>query len=98
MPLTAPPREPLEPPGIEPSTRAEPAEHAVRESEARLRVALAIAGLGAWETDFAAGHTTWDAGTAALLRVPHDQSEAYAGRWLDFVHPHDRARVEHAVL
>ncbi|HJU16406.1 MAG TPA: PAS domain-containing protein [Stellaceae bacterium] len=71
-------------------------ETALRESEARLRVALGAAGLGTWETDLANGRNLWDGPLAALLGFSPEQAAKASDRWLEVVHPEDRDRVSRA--
>ncbi len=66
-------------------------EEALRESEARLRLAMGAAGLVSWEIDFDAGI----ARRSALARpVSLELEEFPLADFLDRVHPEDRARVE----
>lgn len=69
------------------------AEAALRDNEARLRVALAAAGLGTWEVDLTTGRMVWDAPLAALLGVSPDRAEEAAASWWDVIHPEDQKRV-----
>ncbi|ALA59664.1 PAS domain-containing protein [Nitrospira moscoviensis] len=69
------------------------AEERLRESEERLRQAMAAANLGAWETDIATGANRWGEGLPELLGVPAEQAADAARRWVEFIHPEDRPRV-----
>lgn len=63
-------------------------------SERRLGLALDAAHAGAWETDLETGENIWDTRVAALLGLGSpDEGQQ---NWLDFIHPHDRDRVEAA--
>ncbi|BDC47858.1 hypothetical protein F183_A01740 [Bryobacterales bacterium F-183] len=72
-------------------------EEALRNSEGRLRLAQAAAGLGIWDLDFASGHLSWSQELHALLGASEEEtpSIALAER---FIHPEDRQRVRMAVL
>jgi PAS domain S-box-containing protein len=74
------------------------AERALQAGEARLRLALQAADMATWEIDLDTGATRWDDRLAALLgHGPTGATAPSSGvRWLDHVHPDDRARVERA--
>ncbi len=61
-----------------------------------LLVALHAAQLGAWETDLTTGENVWHEGMAHLLGVPADRAPAESKRFVEYVHPDDRAKVEAA--
>ncbi len=73
------------------------AEHAARAaleaSEARTRLALEAAQIGAWESDPALRALTWDARTRELLGHSADEPIDYEKSFLARVHPEDRAHV-----
>jgi PAS domain S-box-containing protein len=46
------------------------AHQGVRENEERLSMALAVAGIAAWEADLLTGHVTWSADPEKLFRLP----------------------------
>ncbi len=56
-------------------------------------LALHGAQLGAWETDLATGENYWHAGMAQLLGVAPERADAESRRFLEYIHPHDRADV-----
>lgn len=72
-------------------------EQALRNSEGRLRLAQAAAGLGIWDLDFATGDLSWSRELHALLGASEDElpSVDLAQR---YIHPDDRERVRLAVL
>ncbi|CAH2602762.1 Histidine kinase [Rhodovastum atsumiense] len=66
--------------------------HALRRSEARLKLATAGAGVGTWELDLFSGQGLWSPESAALLGMRRESFTA--ADWLeDAVHPDDRAEV-----
>jgi PAS domain S-box-containing protein len=70
------------------------AHDALRESEARLRLALQAAKAGAWRWNIATGAMDWSDEYYTLLgRVPGVGAPCYA-TWMEHVHPEDRSRVE----
>jgi PAS domain S-box-containing protein len=72
------------------------AETALRESEGRLRLAMDVAGLGAWEADSRTGRNLWDGALSSLLGLPPTQTAIAPARLFDVVHPDDRAWVQAA--
>ncbi len=66
---------------------------ALRESEERLKLALAAGGLGTWDLDLATGRVRLDARLAAMIGVPPAKTEATVEEWANFVHPEDRPRM-----
>ncbi len=72
-------------------------EETLRESRERLALALSGADLGVWETDMRTGRNVWDERIPALLRVPPERVDQAQERWLEFIHPDDRLRVEQEV-
>ena len=77
-------------------TERKRAEDALRESEANLREAYEIARLGRWELDLATSRFVWSDGIFALLEVNREIFAATYEAFLDFVHPDDRAQIDHA--
>jgi PAS domain S-box-containing protein len=69
-------------------------EAALREGEARLRVATEGAGVGIWEVDLVTGLGNWSREGVALFGVTRDTYTA--ADWIEAVHPEDRARVSAA--
>ncbi len=68
-------------------------EEALRESEARFRVAIEAGGLATWEIDLVESRTQFDATFARMLGLP---TETFAGSRDDgraFIHPEDIDRV-----
>ncbi len=67
-------------------------DHALRESEAHLRLSQAGGGIGTWEADLINNRQTWSENCAKLLGLPMPENPT----WEDFlaiVHPEDRQRV-----
>jgi PAS domain S-box-containing protein len=57
------------------------------------RSALRAAEVGVWENDLETGDNIWGDGMAELLRVAPEHAETESKRWLEYLHPDDRARV-----
>lgn len=72
------------------------AAEALRMSEARLRRAQDIGGIGDWEWDIAADTAVWSASLRRLLKL--DPAFEPSGRsFFEFIHPEDRPLAEAAV-
>ena len=71
-------------------------EHALRESEERLRLTLSATSLGIWDWDITADRVVWTDAVAAILGL-HPMSTATFEFYLTLVHPEDRQRVVDAV-
>jgi PAS domain S-box-containing protein len=71
------------------------AHQGVRENEERLRMALAVASIAAWEWDLISGKMTWSADPEALFGFPAAAFGAER-RLLAAVHPDDKVLVEDA--
>jgi PAS domain S-box-containing protein len=64
----------------------------VRESERRLEAAQAIAHVGWWERDLAAGRMSLSDESCRIFGVqPAELAQWRPGNWLNFIHPEDRA-------
>ena len=73
-------------------------EQRLRDSEARLRLAMEGARMGTWFSDTASGRVVWDAPHLRLLGFDPDlPPPATDDLWRERVHPDDRARVEQAL-
>ena len=73
-------------------------EQRLRDSEARLRLAMEGARMGTWFSDTATGRVVWDAPHLRLLGFdPEAPPPATDELWRERVHPDDRARVEQAL-
>ncbi len=70
---------------------------ALRESEERLRLALAAGQMGAWDVDLTTGRTRWDERECALLGEQADCVVPDPGLFFDRVHPDDREAVRRRV-
>jgi PAS domain S-box-containing protein len=73
------------------------AEDALRESENRLRLALAAGRMGAWDVDMETGRMNWDAQEYALLGWPDGEGVPSLEQFYSRVHPDDRHRVQQAI-
>ncbi|NJO36492.1 MAG: PAS domain-containing protein [Rhizobiales bacterium] len=64
----------------------------LRDSEARLQLALSAGRAGTWDYDKAGGKTTWSEGHFKLLGIdPAPEGEASRLMWMRAIHPEDRA-------
>jgi PAS domain S-box-containing protein len=73
------------------------AEEALRESEARLRLAQDAAKAGTWEWDLPTGRNFWSEEVWKLYGLePHSCEPSYEA-WRQTVHPEDRSKVEQCV-
>ncbi|MGX2031786.1 MULTISPECIES: PAS domain S-box protein [Methylocaldum] len=78
-------------------TQRKQAEEIVRQSEARLNLALSAARAGTWDWDILQDKVMWSDGSYHLLGLKPGECEASAKNWLERVHPDDRAVVKEAV-
>jgi PAS domain S-box-containing protein len=72
------------------------AEEALRTSEANLQLVFEAGGLGDWNWDMVTGEVHWSDRCKALYGVPPELEMTY-DRFLELVHPEDRARVDAAL-
>ena len=72
------------------------AEHALRESETRLRQAQSIAAIGNWELDLATNHLWWSDEIYRIFEIDQSQFAASYDAFLDAIHPGDREAVNAA--
>ena len=72
------------------------AEEALGRSEADLQLALEAARLGNWSWNIVTGETVWSARCKALYGLPPETAMTYE-RFLQAVHPEDRARIDAAL-
>lgn len=73
------------------------AEHLLRESEERLRLALEAGRMGTWEWQIASGHVRWSPGLEAIHGL---EEGTFAGTFEAFqrdIHPDDRERLLESV-
>jgi len=68
----------------------------VRENEERMRMALEVARIGAWEWDLRSGQMRWSADPERLFRFP-EGSFGQDQRIIHAIHPADQARIEAAI-
>jgi PAS domain S-box-containing protein len=73
-------------------TTTKRAQEAIADSEARLRIAKAAAGLGIHDYDVRTGTIQWDERTRELWGVPADEPITFE-LWRESLHPDDRART-----
>ncbi len=75
-------------------TRRQRAEHALRERDAQLALALDATGLGTWQYDVAADRARGDVRSDAVFAGPGGRPHSNTASFLARVHPDDRLRVE----
>jgi PAS domain S-box-containing protein len=68
----------------------------VAESELRLRLAIEVARMGAWEWDLASGRMTWSADPEGLFGFPSGSFDDHL-RIEGLIHPEDKAVTERAL-
>ncbi len=68
-------------------------EEALRESEARLRLATEAGGIGVWEWDLASGRVVWSEALARRLGMPSTGVAEAVEALTAVVHPEDRAAI-----
>lgn len=73
-------------------------EEGLDRERARLVEAQQVAGLGSWETDAASGAVNWSEQTYRIFGVDPDTFVPTHARFLDLVHPDDRAFVDAAFV
>ena len=61
----------------------------LRENEERLRLAMEVAGMGAWDWDLVTGHVIWNGDQEQLFGVPAGSFEGNFDNFLKLVHPDD---------
>jgi PAS domain S-box-containing protein len=72
------------------------AEQVLGESEAKLEEAQRIARIGWWERDFRTKHVSLSDEVCRIFGVQPMELPQWQGRWLEVMHPEDRARVAEA--
>jgi PAS domain S-box-containing protein len=73
------------------------AEAELKETEARLRLAVEAAAIGIFDHDLTNGVLRWDARTKELFGLPPDAEVSYEGTFLARLHPEDREAADRAV-
>jgi len=73
------------------------AEIELRETEARLRLAVEATDIGIFDHDLATGVLRWDPRTKELFGLPGETEVSYDGTFLAGLHPDDRAAADRAV-
>ncbi|HWP65989.1 MAG TPA: MASE1 domain-containing protein [Candidatus Limnocylindria bacterium] len=69
----------------------------LEEGEQRLRLALEAGRMGVWDWDIATDRVRWSDNLPAIFGVDPADFPKQASGLLRFIHPDDRARVEHSV-
>ena len=72
-------------------------ECALRENENRTRFALAAAGVGVWEIEFATNRMIWSDTMAPVFGLTPDQAPTTTWEFFQLIHPDDRHGVEASV-
>jgi two-component system cell cycle sensor histidine kinase/response regulator CckA len=72
-------------------------EQALRESGERTDFALAAAGMGVWEVEFATNRLTWSDTMAPLFGLAPDNAPRTTEGFFQLIHPDDRTEVEASV-
>src|SRR6476660_601151 len=72
------------------------AEEELRKSNVRLEEAQRIAHVGWWERDFSTGHVTLSDEVCRIFGLQPVDLPKWHERWLQLIHPEDRARVAEA--
>jgi PAS domain S-box-containing protein len=78
-------------------TARKQAEAALRESEERLRLALAAARMGTWDWDMSSGKITWSDQIPAIIGHPLDELTSTYDTYLNLISAQDRAGVMRVV-
>ena len=69
------------------------AEESARQNEERLRLAVEVTGLGTWDYDLLNGTASWSDNMKSIFGLG-DETKASYERWLSYVHPDDRERMD----
>jgi len=77
--------------------KAEKTEHALSESEDKLRLAMDAASLGTWEWDIQQNKITYSENLESLFGRPSSSCLASYDTFMEAVHPDDRARVADSI-
>ncbi len=72
------------------------AEQRLRESEERLRMAIASAQLGTWDWNLVTGELQWNAACKAMFGLPPD-TEVSIDMFFEGLHPDDRDRLQETI-
>ncbi|GAP97361.1 ATP-binding response regulator [Leptolyngbya sp. NIES-2104] len=67
---------------------------ALKQSEERLRLALEVAHMGAWEWDLVTGVLSWSPNYAELVGLDPNHCPTTLEGWEATIHPHDRAQAQ----
>jgi PAS domain S-box-containing protein len=78
-------------------TQSKHAEDRLRISEERLRLALDGGQTGMWEWDLQSNQTVWNERGFELLGLAPEDGPLTGDRFLEYIHPEDRPRVQRAV-
>jgi PAS domain S-box-containing protein len=73
------------------------AEEALRASEAKLRLAVAAAGVGLWSWDIEGDDVVWEDALCVIFGLPPGAFPKTRGEYLALIHPEDRERVQRII-
>lgn len=74
-------------------TRQKQLESSIESTKERLYLAMESASIGTWDMNLRTRERVVNARTAAMLGYRPDEIDLSQGRWLDMIHPFDRASV-----
>ncbi|MBR1236997.1 PAS domain S-box protein [Bradyrhizobium sp. AUGA SZCCT0182] len=78
------------------TTKLKRSENELRENQSKLETAQRIAHFGWWERDFTTKHVSLSDEVSRIFGVQPVDLPEWHGRWLDLIHPEDRARAAEA--
>lgn len=78
-------------------TQRKQVEEALRESEARLRLALESASMGAWDLNTASGQMHWSENNESVLGMPTKDLPESSEKFFAMIHEDDRDQVRQSV-
>ena len=78
------------------TTKLKRSENELRQNQSKLEKAQQIAHFGWWERDFATKHVSLSDEVSRIFGVQPVDLPEWHGRWLDLIHPEDRAKVAEA--
>ncbi|MBR1212810.1 PAS domain S-box protein [Bradyrhizobium sp. JYMT SZCCT0180] len=78
------------------TSRLKRSENELRENQSKLETAQRIAHFGWWERDFTTKHVSLSDEVSRIFGVQPVDLPEWHGRWLDLIHPEDRARTAEA--